>query len=64
LTYWIFTRSYKAIERATLSEVILTNTHLESILHDIKKIPSNIDLDIESLDNEEFLTNFRGIQLK
>lgn len=46
------------------SEVILTNTNLRSILHDIKNTSSNIDLDIESLDNEEFLSNFRGIQLK
>ena len=57
----IFRKNYSELIN---SEVILTNTHLESILHDIKKIPSNIDLDIESLDNEEFLTNFRGIQLK
>ena len=46
------------------SEVILSNTELSSILHKVQKSPSNIDLDIETLDNEEFLTNFRGIHLK
>jgi len=46
------------------SEVIFSNTELSSILHNIKKTPSNIDLDIETLDNEEFLANFRGIDLK
>ncbi len=46
------------------SEVIFSNTELSSILHKVQKSPSNIDLDIETLDNEEFLTNFRGIHLK
>ncbi len=46
------------------SEVILSDTVLNSVLHDVHKSPLNIDLDIETLDNEEFLANFRGIQLK
>ena len=46
------------------SEVILSNTELSSILHKVQKSPSNIDLDIETLDNEEFLANFRGIRLE